>query len=462
VPTSAYAATGFSEKLLLDEGDPDVDALFAHPRMCIGPNNIIYIIWVNNYGDGKCLLFTRSLDGGISFEKVKQLDCKTSSSEPRISANPEIGVADDGTIFIFYSKHNLETNQITLILKKSENEGAYFDTQTLYTEQLTTEAIPYAGQRADIKITENGIYYVWNEHDQNYLTRSTGVDNSFETIKMKPIEDDNGLSPNQFNKAPSVAIDSNNNLYVVWKAGNVDPDDVVKKAKYVYSAKLDNGNNHFSEYNMAAKCEPSNSSSFGSPSIVTTTDDNVFIFYNIMGNDFIDSFYKDPLFTRFSNDGGSSFSEPLEITFGELDGFESVSINAMAKGQNDVMHFAYLFLEMAEWTNGTLYYSNSSDSCNSFSTGVKIADLVSDSDMCLNAEDGTIYVVWDQSFPVEDSPHGVYFSRSIDLPDDNSSEDNGNTDSESGGGGGCFIGSSMRKINKQYQAPKSVINHFPK
>lgn len=101
------------------------------------------------------------------------------------------------------------------------------------------------------------------------------------------------------------------------------------------------------------------------------------------------------------------------------------------------MHFIYLLA-----SNGTLYYSKSSDSCNSFDKGRKSVNWRFWADMCLNKKEEKVYVVWPEQ---QEGRKGVCFSRSVEANDENIPAENTSESAGSGGGGGsgCFIHSAL-------------------
>jgi hypothetical protein len=110
-----------------------------------------------------------------------------------------------------------------------------------------------------------------------------------------------------------------------------------------------------------------------------------------------------------------------------------VNKRKMTIDKNDAMHFLYF-----SSGDGTLYYTKSFDSCNSFEEKKKIDSMEIWADMCLNEKEERAYVVW---YAEQAEPSGVYFSRSVKETDGNSPPVN---DSGSGGGGGgCFIDSMI-------------------
>ncbi len=330
---------------------------------------------------------------------------------------PEIGVDSKGMIYIMYSRYDIPNSQFSLILRKSEDNGANFDTRTVFTKAIDGPATEenYSFSGSDIKITDDGIYYVWSGLHEIFLSRGIDGGNNFEIIDIKEGQGTNDELPVDMLKiSPSLTIDSSNNIYVVWFESHLE-EHQVRPLYDLYSAKLINKQNHFSESKLIAKCDFS-APLMLQPSIVANSTDTVFIVWNMPGGSI----------AVFSKDGGDTFSEPREITFG-IDG--GVQSRRMVVDQNDVLHFLYLATG-----NGTLHYTKSSDLCNSFDESLQIGSLSAMADMHLDEKKEKVYVVWED--PQKD---GIYFSRSGEATDENIPAENTSESGNSGGGSGCFI-----------------------
>lgn len=421
VPLAVLAATEFSDKLLLGEIQSDDPVGMCYPRVCTGSNNEIYVVWSDGDADkdyATRIYFTRSLDGGLSFEEKREIDVVT--KEDVYTSPPKIAVDTKGTIYIMYSRYIFDDDQLTLILRKSEDSGANFNTETVFTEPDSNIQSTFYG--SDIKIKDDVIYYVWSNYRDIFLARSMIGRNKFEVFEIEPGKSNHGVFPAKRKIWPSLAIDLKNNVYVAWFETLIDENTTIPLFD-LYSAKLENDQQSFTESKMIAKCD-----SFGGfiapPSIVVTLTDTLYVVWNKVASSPANMTIG-PLYTMFSNDDGSTFSDPVEITFGED---AMVNKRKMTIDQNDAMHFLYF-----SSNDGTLYYAKSTDLCNSFEDHKKIDSMEIWADMCLNKKEERVYVVW---YADEAKPSGVYFSRSVKETDENTPPADV---SGSGGGGGCFI-----------------------
>jgi hypothetical protein len=426
VPVDMLAATEFSDKLLLGELQSDEAVGICYPRVSTGSNNEIYVVWSDGDADkdyANRIYFARSLNGGLSFEEKQEIVVVT--DENVYISPPKIGVDSKGYIYIIYSRYILDDDQLMLIVKKSEDSGVNFNTRTVFTE--LDSHIESTSWGSDIKIKDDVIYYVWSDYRDIFLARSIDGGGKFEVFEMEPGKSSFGVFPVKRKIWPSLAIDTKNNVHVVWFETLID-ENTTTRLFDLYSSKLENEQPSFTESKMIAKCN-SFAGFIAPPSIVVTLDDSIFVSWNKAASSFT-NITTAPLYTMFSNDEGGTFSEPFEITFGED---AMVNKRKMTIDKNDAMHFLYF-----SSGDGTLYYTKSFDSCNSFEEKKKIDSMEIWADMCLNEKEERAYVVW---YAEQAEPSGVYFSRSVKETDGNSPPVN---DSGSGGGGGgCFIDSMI-------------------
>jgi hypothetical protein len=443
ITTDVLADAEFSKELLLAETDP---SHAIHPRVCTGPNNAIYIVWTDQDGDGvDSVFFTRSLDGGSSFEEKREIE-KATAKNVFISA-PEIGVDSQGTISIVYSIYDYENSRFALILRKSEDDGSGFDTQTIITRHIDGIV---SGQNtvsfgSDIKITDKGIYYVWSGYREIFLVRSINGDSHVKIIEIEAGQAPIDEFPIKIKIWPSFAIDSNKNIYVVWYEAHIE--EGTGQALFdLYSAKLENEQETFKESRMIAKCD-SFAGFVVQPSIAVTSNDTLFVTWYKAPSSF-DNLTSAASYTMSSNDGGATFSEPIEITFGRD---ESAQNRKMIVDRNEVLHFLYIL-----HSNGMLHYTKSYDSCNSFDQSLQIGTLSGMADMHLDEKKANVYVVWE-----DPQKSGVYFSRSVEETDGN--DPSGDTPGSRGGDGGssgCFIHSVLDWPNRNDQVSENSLTRL--
>lgn len=431
LPAGVLAASGFSDPLLIDGLQMDEDGIDvgpSDPRICTGSNDAIFVTWVDEDETGATgIYFTRSLDGGKSFEEKQRIDYSgATDGDDVILSDPEIDIDSEGTICIMYSKRDTEADEtFSLILRKSEDDGGSFDSQTVYSDN---HYFPAASE--GLKITDRGIYYLWSTIGGIYLARMEG-DNDIDVIELLREGEAPGSSISARSMAwPSFTIDSDNNIYVLWFEAILDIEESYIPLHDLYFAKLENGQDHFSGIKRVAKCD-SWAGALTKPSIMKTSTDTLVIAWNDGASSIEDAFggVPQPLYSALSDDGGATFSDPLEVSCGETGYIRQLS---MTIDQNDAIHFLYQLSG-----NGSLNYGKSSDRFNSFDPILRIDDMVYLSDMCLNEKEDTVYAVWHYqgNSTNPSAKEGIYFSKSGEGAPDVVDAGSGG----GGGSGGCFI-----------------------
>jgi hypothetical protein len=396
-----------------------------------GPQDAVYVLWFDRdeeLDDGTAAIdiyFTRSLDGGASFDETVIIE---NGDPPDTGVSyPRMAVDGDGMLYIVYCKYDYQEDyqdgQFSIIVNKSEDEGATFVRETVYTEHmgdlLTCENFLFHG--ADIKIAHNRLYYTWSGYREIFLARSNG-ENKFEVLDVEHEGNEDAYASSKVN--PSLAVDLNNNVYVTW----MEAHSFEGSAEFnfnLYISKLANDQQQFSEIKMIGELD-STGEFMGRPLIVTHSADSIFIAYNTPTG----------CMKLSSENGGESFSNPLKTTFGidsEVLNFKTIM------DPSDVMHFLYVSFD----ASSTLYYSKSRDYGESMEDTVKVSPQEADTaDMDWNDTKDMAYIAW---FTQQDN--SIYFSNSLEgasevqppAPNPEPSK----TDGGGSGGGGCFIHSIL-------------------
>lgn len=184
-------------------------------------------------------------------------------------------------------------------MRKSEDNGKSFDKQTVFARSIGGDNIIYYG--SDFKITDNGIHYVWSGNREIFLARSLDGGNNFEVLEIEEGQGDNDSSQIIKGKIwPSLTVDSNNNTYVIWYETHIE-ENTIQPLYDLYTAKLKNGQKSFTESRIIAKCD-SWKGGIMQPSIVATSNDKVFVFWNKAASNFQDNLYSKPLYTMSSDE----------------------------------------------------------------------------------------------------------------------------------------------------------------
>ena len=159
-----------------------------HPQIAAYDNNV-YAIWADDTSGNREVLFTRSVDNGTSFDKIKNLSNNTSDS-----FNQEIAVFGD-TVYVVCLDQSDEDDETNILLKASDDGGETFGRTVNISSNANQETFP------KIAAFEGSLYIAWNtadnlldERDNEglFFVRSLDGGNTFDNIIKLNHENDFG------------------------------------------------------------------------------------------------------------------------------------------------------------------------------------------------------------------------------------------------------------------------------
>jgi hypothetical protein len=159
-----------------------------HPQIAAYDNNV-YAIWADDTSGNREVLFTRSVDNGTSFDKIKNLSNNTSDS-----FNQEIAVFGD-TVYVVWLDQSEEDDETNILLKASGDGGETFDRTVNISSNANQETFP------KVAAFEGSVYIAWNtadnlldERDNEglFFVRSLDGGNTFDNIIKLNHENDFG------------------------------------------------------------------------------------------------------------------------------------------------------------------------------------------------------------------------------------------------------------------------------
>ena len=158
-----------------------------HPQIAAYDNNV-YAIWADDTSGNREVLFTRSVDNGTSFDKIKNLSNNTSDS-----FNQEIAVFGDNVYVVWLDQD--EADNTNILLKASFDGGTTFGRTVHISSNANQETFP------KIAAYEDSVYIAWNMAGDNlderdneglFFVRSLDGGNTFDNIIKLNLENDFG------------------------------------------------------------------------------------------------------------------------------------------------------------------------------------------------------------------------------------------------------------------------------
>jgi hypothetical protein len=159
-----------------------------HPQIAAYDNNV-YAIWADDTSGNREVLFTRSVDNGTSFDKIKNVSNNTSDS-----FNQEIAVFGD-TVYVVWLDQSDEDDETNILLKASGDGGETFGRTVNISSNANQETFP------KVAAFEGSVYIAWNMADDQlderdneglFFVRSLDGGNTFDNIIKLNHENDFG------------------------------------------------------------------------------------------------------------------------------------------------------------------------------------------------------------------------------------------------------------------------------
>lgn len=218
----------FSKPVNLSD-DPGVSYF---PKLATDGNNGIYIVWTDNSLGNYNIEFTKSIDGGATFNRPIIL----SSDTKGVSNFPNMAISGNNNVYITWShKNNTDfdpsntTNQTQtydVFLTKSKDGGNTFS------KPVNLSSDPSNSQSPGVAVSQNNnVYVVWTDNSigtyEIFLTKSKDGGNTFSKVVV--------ISSNVARSiSPSIST-YGNNIYVVWS------DNTFGNSEIVFTQSTDNG-----------------------------------------------------------------------------------------------------------------------------------------------------------------------------------------------------------------------------
>lgn len=352
----------------------------TNPQMVFSGNSI-YIAWIDTTSGNSNIFFTKSTDGGETFDTP--INIGITNSEDSISSISHQG----NNIYITWQ--GFVSGNPIIYFTKSVDDGITFEKPIILSDKSKNSAFPQINSLA------NHVYVFWIEKAE---------DNSTNIVFAK--SDDSG---NSFGKSanitsskgnvgiPKIASDDNN-VYLLWE-------DNSKGGYEIQLAKsTDAGSTFTAPVNIS-----NNSGSSGAPQLVVMKNKIYVVWMDDTNKNY-------EIFFAKSEDSGLTFSKPLDISNTSGDsGYAQLSVSSV--------NVYVVWTETMSDTNYDIMFAKSSNDGTSFEKPVNLSDNKGASGWPLIiTENGGIYISWIDSTPgrfdvyvTKSSDAGVTFAKPVDI-----------------------------------------------
>jgi hypothetical protein len=168
------------------------------PSIAIDSNNHVHVVWEDNTSSNFEIYYKKSTDGGVTWIT------KRMTYNPYNSFDPIIAVSSNNHVHVVWSDSTPGNSEI--FNKKSTDGGAVWTTKRL---TFNSEGSFHPAIALD---SNNYVHVVWQDHTPGiaeiYYKKSTDGGAAWTTKRLTYNAGFSGI--------PAIAIDSNDNLHVVW------------------------------------------------------------------------------------------------------------------------------------------------------------------------------------------------------------------------------------------------------
>jgi len=311
-----------------------------YARAAVGPEGNIYLVWRQGGGTGFPappyeIYFGKSTDNGATWSSetadryINAQDGQHACGSPVAGERPlDMDMDNSGNLYVVWAESLGTTDAYEIMLLKSTDQGETWihsdaDFPVSYTGVPNVNAYdPSLGIDYD-----NNMYVVWHQnapsgHAEIHISKSTdGGDTWTGSLADRIISLDDGYAAAN----PDIVIDRNNNIYVVWAES--ESDDITSK-KIHYGKSIDGGATFNSETTDLPISTGIRSST--DPYILADLQNNIYVIWRATRATAAPFYYE--VFFSGSTDGGANWTGlagPILVDRGTADG-SGVSYPAVA------------------------------------------------------------------------------------------------------------------------------------
>jgi hypothetical protein len=354
----------------------DDTKLAWYSRVAIGPEGNLYLIW----RQGQTLqpyevYYGRSTDNGATWSSEtadRQINASDGQSVSNVGDRPlDIDMDNQGNIFVIWSE-DLDTTAEIMLLKSTDQGGTWIHSDTDFPISHTGEPLVNANNPSMAVDYDNNIFVVWHQVSTDgtgeiHISKSSdGGDTWSGSAGNRYISFADGYNAQN----PDIIIDRNNNIYVVWDERETDD---IASAMIHYGKSTDGGatfNSETADYPISTAIRSS-----GNPYIVADLQNNIYVTWRAT-NATVSPFYYEAFYSH-TTDGGATWSGlagQIRVDYGVSD---SSSVNYPAIAVTSEGNLCVVWNESRfEYADGQIFASYSYDSGTTWTGGTSL-DLVS-------------------------------------------------------------------------------------
>jgi hypothetical protein len=329
----------------------------------------VYVVWQTSISGTAGVFLARSLDGGTNFEKPIML-----SDISKLSAFPQVSMSNNHVYSTWIEKS--DNNSTNIVFVKRDIQGNAFDAPLYITHNTGNSGIP------KILADENKVYLIWEDNSRGnfevYISKSNDYGKSFQG----PIDVSNNTGQSG---TPQIMV-SKDNVYAVWM------DNVSGNYDILFAKSADGGKSFGTPVNISKFHGDS-----GYPQLVVFGNDVYVAWTQTISNQNYDVF-----FTKSSNNG-DTFDTPINLSNNSgSSGWSQISVD----GDN-------VYVNWVDSTSGRfdVFVTKSTDNGRTFESPTNISTSKNESyESKMTIFNNTVFVVWQEG---SSGSHTIVLSKSI-------------------------------------------------
>lgn len=375
------------------------------PSIAVDNNDNVYMVWQDERNGNWDIYFAKSTDGGKSFGTNIRVNDDTSTSN---QGTPSITIDKNEDIYIVWADER--NGNYDIYFSKSTNGGESFNTNVRVNDDTgsSSQSAP------SLAVDGNGnVYIVWTDgrnkgiDDYNldiYFAKSTNGGGSYNT--NIPVNDNIGLSSQ---KDPSITIDRSGNIFVVWtdkrnKGSDDDNSDI-------YFAKSNNGS---SSFDTDIRVNDDTGIHYQSnPSIAIDNDGNIYVVWMDCRNGEPNKYNYD-IYLAKSTDEGTSFNTNVRVDDSGSENLKQ-KYPSIAIDKNGYVYVAWCDTRNKNSEDSTweIYFAKSINGGTSFNTNVKVEASSQVSPSIAVDGEGNVYIGGESRRKIQDEYYyDIFFTKS--------------------------------------------------
>jgi len=330
-------------------------------------DNYVYVAWQTSLSGTASVFFTKSSDGGSSFEKPVMISDKT-----KLAAFPQLAISDNHVYFAWLEKS--DDNSTNIVFAKSDDKASSIDAPLYLTHNLGNSGIP------KLLATGSQVYLAWEDNSKGNFDVFLGKSDDYGSSFHLPVD----MSANSGQSGtPQIAV-SKDDVYAVWMdntSGNYD---------ILFAKSSDGGKSFGTPVNISNLHADS-----GYPQFVVNGN-NIYVTWTQT----ISSQNYDIFFAK-STDNGNTFDKPINL-----------SNNFGASGWPKIASDGNIYISWVDSSPGRfdVFIAKSSDGGVTFENYTNVSHSKEESyDSKMVALNNVVYLAWQEGIQ---GNHTIAFSKS--------------------------------------------------